>query len=89
MTPRQYNEYQRQADVIEQHTHSEIERKLLEMKNAGKWIALELWPPVGQTTIQPYGNEMRINDSRDGKWIGVSEAFYDSMVQKFDSRDKI
>ena len=86
MTPRQYNEYQRQADVIESHTHSEIERKLQEMKDANQYVALQLWPSSGNTTIEPYGNELRINEGRDGKWPGVAEWFYDSMVQKFDSR---
>ena len=76
----------RQADVIEQHTHSEIERKLQEMKDNKEYIAMELWPPAGKNTIQPYGNEMRINDGRDGKWTGVGEAFYDSMAKKYDSR---
>ena len=86
MTPRQYNEYNRQADVIEHYTHSEIERKLQEMKDTNQYIALQLWPSSGNTTIQPYGNELRINEGRDGKWPGVAEWFYDSMVEKFDSR---
>ena len=85
MTPRQYNELNRQADVIEQHTHSEIERKLQEMKDNKRYIALQLWPPPGHNRIQPHGNEMRINEGREGKWTGVSEAFYDSMAKKYDS----
>jgi len=86
MTPRQYNELNRQADVIEQHTHSEIERQLQEMQANKKYIAMELWPPPGHNRIQPYGNEMRINEGRAGKWTGVSEAFYDTMAKKYDSR---
>ena len=86
MTTRQYAELQRQAEVIEQHTHSQIEAKLKLMQQQRQVIHVQLWPPQGESTIQQYGNRMYINEGQDGEWTGVSEAFYDSMVRKYDSR---
>jgi len=65
---------------------NEIESKLKQLKRNKKYIALSLWPPIGQSTIQSEDNRMFINEGRDGKWEGISEQFYDEMVNKFDSR---
>ena len=65
---------------------TEIKNKLKQMKNDGKYIALSLFPPVGQTVIHQDGNRMYINEGRDGEFENVSESFYDKMVEKFDSR---
>ncbi len=66
----------------------EILNKLKQLKRDKKYIALSLWPPPLSTTIQREDNRMYINEGRDGKFEGVSEAFYDEMVNKFDSRYK-
>jgi hypothetical protein len=59
---------------------------LQDLQESGKYIALSLHPPVGYTMPQPEGNRMYINEGRDGKFEGVSESFYDQMVDEFDSR---
>jgi hypothetical protein len=58
------------------------------MKKDGKWIALSLRPPLGQTVIHQDGNRMYINEGRDGEFNNVSESFYDKMVDKFHSRQQ-
>lgn len=60
--------------------------KLEELSQEGKYLALSLHPPIGLSTIQQYGNRMFINEGREGKWEGISEAFYDLMVSRYDSR---
>ena len=64
----------------------EIESTLKKMKREKKYTALSLMPPIGATTIQSEGNRMFINEGRGGKFEDVSEAFYDEMVRKYDSR---
>lgn len=64
----------------------EIVKSLTGLKKNGKWIALQLHPAVGSSTISRDGNRLFINEGRDGKWDGVSESFYDEMVAEFDSR---
>jgi hypothetical protein len=64
----------------------EIKNKLAELKRNKKYIALSLHPEMGSTTIQKENNRLFINEGRDGKWSGISEEFYDNMVQKYDSR---
>lgn len=66
--------------------YQEIESKLKKMKREKKYTALSLMPAIGATTIQPEGNRMYINEGREGKYEEVSEAFYDEMVRKYDSR---
>lgn len=66
----------------------EIALKLKELKKQNKYIALSLYPPLGDTTIRKENNRMFINEGRDGKWEDVSEAFYDGMVNIYDSRFK-
>ena len=56
------------------------------MKRQKKYVALSLWPSLGNTTITPNGNRMYINEGRDGKFEDITEAFYDEMVKKYDSR---
>jgi hypothetical protein len=63
--------------------------KLQQLENRKARIALSLWPPIGNTTIEKQGNRMYINEGRDGKWEGISEAFYNKMVSVYDSRDRI
>lgn len=63
-----------------------IEKKLDELYRAKRYIALQLYPGVGETTIKKSGNRMFINEGRDGKFEDVDERFYDSMVKKYDSR---
>ena len=56
------------------------------MKRQKKYVALSLWPSLGNTTITPNDNRMFINEGRDGKFEDIAEAFYDEMVNKYDSR---
>ena len=56
------------------------------MKRQKKYVALSLWPSLGNTTITPNGNTMYINEGRDGKFEDITEVFYDEMVEKYDSR---
>lgn len=65
---------------------SEIKKVLSKMKRDKKYIALSLQPPVGYSTIQRKGNRFFINEGRGGKFDNVSESFYDSIVDKYDSR---
>jgi hypothetical protein len=65
---------------------NQIEATLKRLKKDKKYIALSLHPEVGNTTITKDDNRLFINEGRDGKWEGVSETFYDEMVQKYDSR---
>jgi len=65
---------------------NQIETTLKRLKKDKKYIALSLYPEVGNTTITKDNNRLFINEGRDGKWEGVSEVFYDKMVQKYDSR---
>jgi hypothetical protein len=65
----------------------EIENKLQDLQEQRKYIALSLHPPLGDTTIRKEAvNRMFINEGRQGTFENVSEAFYDEMVEKFDSR---
>lgn len=64
----------------------EIVQRLKSLKRNKKYIALSLHPAVGNSTIDRENNRLFINEGRDGKWERVSEAFYDEMVNKFDSR---
>jgi hypothetical protein len=66
-----------------------IEKNLKELKRAKKYISLSLHPPIGDSTIRKEGNRMFINEGRNGKYAGVTEAFYDDMVSKYDSRNRI
>lgn len=70
------------------YTETELDARhaLRNLKANRRYIALSLRPPVGHTTIQPNGNAMYVNEGRDGKYEGVSEAFYDRMVLLYDSR---
>lgn len=67
----------------------EIERTLSEMEERGEYIALSLNPPKGNNIIEKEGNRMFVNEGRKGQWDNVSESFYDEMVRKYDSRDRI
>ena len=62
--------------------------KLEELSEEGKYLALSLYPAIGNSTIEKFGNRMFINEGRDGKWDDISEAFYDLMVSRYDSRHK-
>jgi hypothetical protein len=64
----------------------EIELKLKSMKRNKKYIALSLYPEIGNNTITKDSNRLFINEGRDGKWDNVSEEYYDNMVSKYDSR---
>lgn len=50
------------------------------------YIALSLFPPLGETIIRETGNRMYINEGRKGVFKNISERFYDEMVVKYDSR---
>lgn len=63
-----------------------FETKLIAMKRSKTYIALSLYPPIGATTIQKDGNRLFINEGRYGKYEGVSEQVYDTLVRKYDSR---
>jgi hypothetical protein len=56
------------------------------MKRQKKYVALSLWPSLGNTTITPNDNRMFINEGRDGKFEDITEIFYNEMVNKYDSR---
>jgi hypothetical protein len=61
---------------------------LQEMSDNDQYIALQLHPPHGHTTIEKQGNRMLINEGRKGKFKDISEQFYDECVAKYDSRCK-
>jgi hypothetical protein len=69
---------------------NQVEEKILaqlkSLKSQKKYVALSLHPPVGSSIITAEGNRMFINEGRQGKFENVSEAFYDAMVDKYDSR---
>jgi hypothetical protein len=65
----------------------EIALKLKELRKQKKYTALSLWPGIGNTTIGKEDNRLFINEGRDGKWNDVTEAFYDDMVNLYDSRN--
>lgn len=67
---------------------SSIKSQLATLKSNKSYIALSLHPPVGSSIIMTEGNRMFINEGRQGKFDGVSESFYDQMVDKYDSRNK-
>ncbi|MGM0496246.1 MAG: hypothetical protein ACQERX_06245 [Bacillota bacterium] len=66
----------------------ELQEKLTELKNKKKYIALSLYPPKMINIISKEGNTAKINEGRAGKFDNISEAFYDLMVDKFDSREQ-
>lgn len=53
----------------------------------GQFIALSLWPGIDKT-IKAEGNTLKINEGRSGTFYDVSEAFYDELVNIYDSRYK-
>ena len=53
------------------------------LKDAGGPISLKLWPPKWTTIIMPDDNIMEINGGGNGTFYGVTEAFYDRMVNIF------
>lgn len=67
-------------------TETQIQQILKKMKSEKKYIALSLNPAIGNTIITAEDNRMFINEGRHGQFENVSEAFYDSMVLKYDSR---
>jgi hypothetical protein len=70
-------------------SEQEIEKVLRKLKRDGAWVTLSLHPGIGESTIsKDPKNRLFINEGRSGKWEGVSEAFYDEMVNRFDSRYK-
>ena len=69
-------------NTTEKHIHSVLKK----MKSEKKYIALSLRPAYGNNIIEAEGNRMFINEGRQGEFENVSEAFYDSMVLKYDSR---
>lgn len=76
-------------DQVDQLTN-ELEAlcKLEELSQEGKYLALSLYPAIGNSTIGRFGNRMFINEGRDGKFEDISEAFYDLMVSRYDSRNQ-
>lgn len=80
------DQFIRQVDLLT--SELEILSRLEELSKEGKYLTLSLHPPIGLSTIQRDDNRMFINEGRDGKWEGVSEAFYDLMVPRYDSREK-
>lgn len=66
----------------------EVALKLKELKKKKAWIRLSLSPPAYSSIIEDQDNTMYINEGRDGRWEGISEAFYDDMVKIYDSLDK-
>ncbi len=65
---------------------TEILSILKSLKKEKQYIALSLHPPLGETTIQKEGNRLFINEGRKGKFNNISESFYDSLVDEYDSR---
>ncbi len=74
--------------IKQTNMEDQILAKLKELKKAKKYTALSLHPGIGMKTVRKDGNIMFINEGRDGKWEGVSEAFYDRMVDEYDSRSR-
>jgi hypothetical protein len=53
----------------------------------GQYVALSLYPGIDRT-IKAEGNILKINEGRSGTFEGVSESFYDQLVDTYDSRYK-
>lgn len=66
----------------------ELQEKLIELRNEGKYIELSLFPPKMINVISKEGNTAKINEGRYGKFDNISESFYDQMVDIFDSREQ-
>ena len=60
--------------------------KLENLLTDQKYIALSLYPAIGETTIKPKGNRLFINEGREGKFEGIDEKFYHELVFLYDSR---
>jgi hypothetical protein len=54
---------------------------------SGQFVTLSLWPGLDRT-IKAEGNILKINEGRLGTFEGVSESFYDQLVDTYDSRYK-
>lgn len=63
--------------------------KLETMLKNDKYIALSLYPGIGEKTIKLQGNRLFINDGKDGKFDNIDELLYDELVDIYDSRYKI
>jgi hypothetical protein len=74
---------QNQNATMLQETMESIFETLCTLRDAGEPISLKLWPPKWTTIIMPDDNRMEINGGGNGTFEGVSEAFYDRMVNIF------
>ena len=61
---------------------------LAEARKETKYIYLSLWPPSGAPIGRHAVNECRVEISTRSiaKFPGISERFYDSMVDAYDAR---
>lgn len=74
---------QTQTAPMSQETMESIFETLCMLRDAGGDISLKLWPPKWTTIIMPDDNRMEINGGGNGTFEGVTEAFYDRMVNIF------
>ena len=74
---------QNQNATMLQETMESIFETLCMLRDAGGDISLKLWPPKWTTIIMPDDNRMEINGGGNGTFEGVTEAFYDRMVNIF------
>lgn len=73
-------------NMSKESTEVAIKAILDDLTRKGRRIEVQLWPPIGSSTIQPEGNRMLINEGRDGRFDEVDERFYDRMAREYDSR---
>lgn len=70
----------------------ELENRLQELKQQGKWISISLWPTGGNNFVDTPSDKpvhvCKINEDRLGLFNNISEDFYDRMVNEYDSRVK-
>ena len=74
---------QNQNATMLQETMESIFETLCTLRDAGGDISLKLWPPKWTNIIMPDDNRMEINGGGNGTFEGVSESFYDRMVNIF------
>lgn len=74
---------QNQTATMSQETMESIFKTLCVLRDAGGDISLKLWPPTWTNIIMPDDNRMEINGGGNGTFEGVSEGFYDRMVNIF------
>ena len=66
----------------------QLRDRLILLERGGGYIALQLRPGLGMTTIDKAStNRCFINEGRKGEFKDISERFFDTMVELYDTRN--